>query len=73
MDDNDQGPNTGGMGAYAPAPCLTDDLKPQVAEARFCALRTPAIRGSVVPPVVVVVLLTYFWVAYFCILWWIWV
>merc|ERR1719356_2322487 len=29
-DDGDKGPNTGGMGAYAPAPCLTEDLKPQV-------------------------------------------
>lgn len=25
--DNDQGPNTGGMGAYAPAPCLTPELE----------------------------------------------
>ncbi|CAJ1415872.1 unnamed protein product [Effrenium voratum] len=32
VDDNDQGPNTGGMGAYAPAPCLTPELKPQVEE-----------------------------------------
>jgi phosphoribosylamine---glycine ligase len=24
--DGDQGPNTGGMGAYSPAPCMTDDV-----------------------------------------------
>ncbi|MGI5870328.1 MAG: phosphoribosylamine--glycine ligase [Kiritimatiellia bacterium] len=39
--DGDQGPNTGGMGAYSPAPCMTDDMlavvqsqvfKPVVAE-----------------------------------------
>ena len=35
VDDNDQGPNTGGMGAYAPAPCLTPELKPQVEEAGY--------------------------------------
>jgi len=28
--DGDQGPNTGGMGAYAPAPCLTPQLRSQV-------------------------------------------
>jgi len=28
----DTGPNTGGMGAYSPAPCLTDDLEDQVME-----------------------------------------
>ncbi|GMW02483.1 MAG: phosphoribosylamine--glycine ligase [Candidatus Hydrogenedentota bacterium] len=28
--DNDEGPNTGGMGAYAPAPVVTDDLKLEI-------------------------------------------
>lgn len=32
VDDNDLGPNTGGMGAYAPAPCLTPSLKRTVEE-----------------------------------------
>jgi len=30
--DNDEGPNTGGMGAYAPAPCLTPKLRREVEE-----------------------------------------
>jgi phosphoribosylamine--glycine ligase/phosphoribosylformylglycinamidine cyclo-ligase len=32
VNDGDEGPNTGGMGAYAPAPCLTPELKPRVQE-----------------------------------------
>jgi phosphoribosylamine--glycine ligase len=39
--DGDQGPNTGGMGAYAPAPILTPDLE----AASRALLIDPAVRG----------------------------
>jgi phosphoribosylamine--glycine ligase len=39
--DDDMGPNTGGMGAYAPAPVLTDALRRQVEE----TILTPVVRG----------------------------
>jgi phosphoribosylamine--glycine ligase len=32
VDDGDEGPNTGGMGAYAPAPVLTEPLKVKATE-----------------------------------------
>ena len=39
--DNDQGPNTGGMGTYSPAPILT----PELTERARTALVEPAMRG----------------------------
>ena len=33
--DGDQGPNTGGMGAYSPAPIVTEDLWPRIKEEVF--------------------------------------
>ncbi|MBF0483837.1 MAG: phosphoribosylamine--glycine ligase [Candidatus Omnitrophica bacterium] len=39
--DNDQGPNTGGMGAYSPAPVLTAELKDEVAK----KVIAPTVRG----------------------------
>ncbi len=33
--DGDQGPNTGGMGAYSPAPIVTDDMWPEIREQVF--------------------------------------
>jgi phosphoribosylamine--glycine ligase len=39
--DNDKGPNTGGMGAYSPAPSITNDLLKKILDT--CVL--PVIRG----------------------------
>lgn len=39
--DNDEGPNTGGMGAYSPAPIITKDLEQEILE----TIIKPAIRG----------------------------
>ena len=35
--DGDKGPNTGGMGTYAPAPVITEDLMKQVQTKNFRA------------------------------------
>lgn len=39
--DNDQGPNTGGMGAYSPAPVVTDEVHRKVLE----KIITPTLNG----------------------------
>jgi len=39
--DNDMGPNTGGMGAYSPAPVVTSELMKQISE----QILTPTIQG----------------------------
>jgi len=39
--DNDEGPNTGGMGAYSPAPVITEELQQRIIE----EVMTPAVRG----------------------------
>ncbi|OQX19598.1 MAG: 5-(carboxyamino)imidazole ribonucleotide mutase [Desulfobulbaceae bacterium A2] len=41
VNDNDQGPNTGGMGAYSPAPALTPALEQRVLD----EVMLPTIRG----------------------------
>ena len=40
--DGDTGPNTGGMGAYSPAPCLTPALESEVME----RIIRPTVRGD---------------------------
>ena len=43
--DDDQGPNTGGMGAYSPAPVMTDEIvlaRPESGEGRYGDVHTAA-------------------------------
>jgi hypothetical protein len=44
--DNDEGLNTGGMGAYAPAPCVTPDLQKQILEMCKTTVVKMAERGT---------------------------
>lgn len=44
--DNDQGLNTGGMGAYAPAPCVTPDLQKEIEQMCIKTVEKMAARGT---------------------------
>ena len=44
--DNDQGLNTGGMGAYAPAPCVTPDLQKEIEAMCIKTVEKMAERGT---------------------------
>jgi phosphoribosylamine--glycine ligase/phosphoribosylglycinamide formyltransferase/phosphoribosylformylglycinamidine cyclo-ligase/phosphoribosylamine--glycine ligase/phosphoribosylformylglycinamidine cyclo-ligase len=44
--DNDQGLNTGGMGAYAPAPCVTPDLQNEIEAMCIKTVEKMAERGT---------------------------
>jgi phosphoribosylamine--glycine ligase len=44
--DNDEGLNTGGMGAYAPAPCVTPDLQNQIEQMCKTTVEKMAERGT---------------------------
>lgn len=44
--DNDQGLNTGGMGAYAPAPCVTPDLQKEIENMCIKTVQKMAERGT---------------------------
>ena len=44
--DNDEGLNTGGMGAYAPAPCVTPDLQKQIEAMCITTVEKMAERGT---------------------------
>jgi hypothetical protein len=44
--DNDEGLNTGGMGAYAPAPCVTPDLQKQIEQMCIKTVEKMAERGT---------------------------
>ena len=47
--DGDKGPNTGGMGAYSPAPVLTPELAGRASCARSSSRRSPAWRARGTP------------------------
>jgi hypothetical protein len=44
--DNDEGLNTGGMGAYAPAPCVTPDLQKVIEQMCITTVEKMAERGT---------------------------